>query len=84
MIFKVFLNCLADLKKCKETSELFEDVEEDKAFCNIVEIFNCNINFWSKTILPIINSVGPSSPLIDPSQMKPCFNNVSSILRIIN
>jgi hypothetical protein len=82
------LNCLWDLKNSEQTRDLFNNIETDKLFLNIVEIFNCNLNFWQMYLYPNVASLNktPNSTLINPSSFKTAFSqvnkNFSSFLNI--
>lgn len=74
VIIDVFLCCLINLKCSEQTSELFKDIDTKKIFCNITDVFNCNLTFWTKYLHPIVlnsasssnNSSSTSKNIIDP------------------
>ena len=57
---EVFFSCLANLKENEETSELFQDIDLKKLFCNIIDLFNCSISFWQSKLHPIVESLRKS------------------------
>ena len=83
VIIDVFLNCLISLKANDLTAELFKDIDIKKLFCNIVDVFNCNLNFWQTYLHPIVDAIVQNennkdfSPIIDPSALIEGFSNVA-------
>ena len=78
IIIDVFLSCLVSLKCGEQTAELFKDIDIKKLFCNITDVFNCNLNFWQTYLYPIIENLErTSSKIIDPACLVDGFSNVS-------
>jgi hypothetical protein len=77
IIIDIFLNCLTSLKACDLTTELFSDIDINKLFCNIADVFNCNLNFWQKYLQPIVEDLRTSSDKqIDPFRLIEGFSDV--------
>lgn len=77
IIVDVFLSCLVGLKCHEATAELFKEIEINKLFSNIIEVFNCNVNFWQTYMYPIVQSLRESnSKIIDPLSLVEGFSNV--------
>lgn len=73
----MYLNCLYDLQTSEQTKDLFRDIEVEKIFLNIIEIFNCNIRFWQNYLYPKMCDVAKSATiLINPSALKLAFLQV--------
>lgn len=80
IIIDVFLNCLLSLKSSDLTAELFNEIDIKKLFCNIIDVFNCNLNFWLKYLHPIVHNIQQTnSKQIDPSSLINGFSDVSSM-----
>lgn len=81
IIIDVFLNCLLSLKLSEQTCDLFIDVDLKKLFCNIIDVFNCNLNFWLKYMYPIVQSLQVNNnKIIDPASLIDGFSDVSLLL----
>ncbi len=81
IIIDVFLNCLLSLKSSDMTAELFNEIDLKKLFCNITQVFNCNLNFWLKYLHPIVqNMQQTNNKQIDPSNLINGFSNVKFFL----
>lgn len=83
ILLQVFLSCLINLKCSEQTSDLFKDIDIKKLFCNINEVFNCNLAFWQDYLHPIILDLTTSSSstnsknlLIDPTALVKGFSEV--------
>ncbi len=57
VIIDVFLSCLVGLKCHEATCELFKEIEVGKLFSNIIEVFNCNLKFWTEFVFPIVEGL---------------------------
>lgn len=81
---EVFFSCLANLKENEETSELFQDIDLKKLFCNIIDLFNCSISFWQSKLHPIVenlrkskcSSTSPKDLIVSPVYLIDAFSNV--------
>ena len=85
ILLQVFLSCLINLKCSEQTSDLFKDIDIKKLFCNINEVFNCNLSFWQDYLHPIILDLTTSSSstnsknlLIDPTALVKGFSEVGT------
>jgi hypothetical protein len=85
ILLQVFLSCLINLKCSEQTSDLFKDIDIKKLFCNINEVFNCNLAFWQDYLHPIILDLTTSSSstssknlLIDPTALVKGFSEVGT------
>lgn len=80
IIIDVFLSCLVKMKCHEQTAELFKDIEINKLFSNIIEVFNCNLNFWQTYFYPIVENLQQNnSKIIDPSMLVDGFSNFKSL-----
>lgn len=85
IIIDVFLSCLVSLKCNELTAELFKEIEINKLFSNIIEVYNCNLKFWQTYLYPIIKNLQDSDEkLIDPSSFVEGFSNVINLLTIFH
>jgi len=80
IIIDVFLNCLLSLKSSDLTAELFNEIDIKKLFCNIIDVFNCNLNFWLKYLHPIVHNIQQTnSKQIDPSSLINGFSDFKNL-----
>ena len=84
---EVFFSCLANLKESDETSELFQDIDLKKLFCNIIDLFNCSISFWQTKLYPIVenlrkskSSSSPKDLIVNPIYLIEAFSKVNFYL----
>jgi hypothetical protein len=84
IIIDVFLSCLISLKCNEQTAELFRDIDLKKLFCNITDVFNCNLTFWKAHFHPIVVDIQQiENKIIDPSLLVNGFMNVMNLFIII-
>lgn len=79
IVIDVFFNCLVNLKLNEQTREIFKDIDLKRLFCNIIEVFKCNLTLWSKYLHPTLHHLinGSSiSLLIDPKFLINSFSDV--------
>ncbi|CAG0917977.1 unnamed protein product, partial [Notodromas monacha] len=69
VITKLFLACLMNLRK----SRILVDIDVNKLFANMQDILNANVDFWRRTILPMLEIARSSKEPLDPSLMKDGF-----------
>ncbi|RMZ98317.1 pleckstrin homology domain-containing family G member 5 [Brachionus plicatilis] len=84
IVIDVFLNCLVNLKLNEQTSELFKDIDLKKLFCNIIEVFKCNLTLWCKYLHPTLHNLvnGSSiSLLIDPQFLISSFSDFKNLFQ---
>ncbi len=80
VIIDVFMSCLINLKSTEQTSDHFKDIDIRKLFCNIIEVFNCNLTFWQRYLHPIILNLSASqTPLIDPLSLVDGFSEFKNL-----
>jgi hypothetical protein len=80
VIIDVFLSCLIQLKTTNDTGHLFADIEINKLFLNIIDIFNCNLTFWYSYLYPIVKDVKSSDGhLIHPSSLLDGFSKFNDL-----
>ncbi len=59
---------------------MFRDIEINKLFSNIVEVFNCNVSFWQAYLHPIIEGLRQSgSKLVDPLSLVEGFSHFKDL-----
>lgn len=59
---------------------MFRDIDIKKIFCNIIDVFNCNLTFWTEHLYPIVcNSVESGNSIIDPLQLVDAFSEFKSL-----
>jgi hypothetical protein len=80
-VFKLYFNCLHDLKTCEQTRDLFQDIDIDRLLLNFVEIFNCNLKFWQSYLYPKVVAVykKPDGLLINPCSLKVAFSQFKTV-----
>jgi hypothetical protein len=79
VVIDVFIACLDDLLLNEHTKSFFNDINKKKLFCNIIDVYNCNVKFWNDYLERLVIKKDSSSHLIDPSELKMAFYNVSSM-----
>lgn len=77
VVIDVFIACLNDLLSNEHTKSLFDDINKQKLFCNIIDVYNCNVKFWNDYLERLVIKKDSSGHLIDPSELKNAFDNVS-------
>ena len=76
VLFQVFKNCLLRVQK---DSDFLGDVDTEKLFSNIAEVYETNKNFWENHLRPVTEEARVTKKPIRPSQLNVSFASVRSI-----
>ena len=71
-LFQLFMNCLCNL----QNSLILCEIDTERLFCNIPEIYAANRRFWHLHVLPMLQESRQSKLPLDPSTMKDGFTKV--------
>jgi len=75
VIQDLFLNCLCNL----QNSLILCEIDTEKLFCNIPEIYAANRSFWHHHVFPMLQEARESRQPLNPSLMRNGFTKVSEI-----
>ena len=79
-IFQLFLNCLCNL----QNNLVLTEIDTERLFCNIPEIYAANRVFWHDYIMPMLTQSRKNGEPLNPSQMKEGFLKVRFTCIAIN
>ena len=71
-VFQLFLNCLCNL----QNNLVLTEIDTERLFCNIPEIYAANRVFWHDYIMPMLTQSRKTGEPLNPSQMKEGFLKV--------
>ena len=62
---QLFLNCLLNL----QSSSILSEIDTERLFCNIPEIYTANRIFWHENINAVVKASRESGNPLDPDMM---------------
>ena len=62
---QLFLNCLLNL----QSSSILSEIDTERLFCNIPEIYTANRIFWHENINAVVRASRESGNPLDPDMM---------------
>ena len=71
---QLFLACLCNL----QNESLLNEVDTDKLFSNIQEIYFANLNFWREHVTRMLDASRSSRQPLDPTLLTDAFYKVSA------
>ena len=72
---QLFLNCLCNL----QNNLVLTEIDTERLFCNIPEIYAANRVFWHDYIMPMLTQSRKTGEPLNPSQMKEGFLKVNLV-----
>lgn len=72
-LFQLFLACLCNL----QNESLLYEVDTDKLFSNIQEIYAANLTFWREHVTQMLDASRSSRQPLDPTLLTDAFCKVS-------
>ena len=69
---QLFLACLCNL----QNESLLYEVDTDKLFSNIQEIYSANLNFWREHVTNMLDASRSSRKALDPTLLTDAFYKV--------
>ena len=76
LLFQVFRECLFSLQR----DNFLREVDSDRLFSNIQDIYNTNRIFWSEYLRHVVAETKRTREPIKPSQLLDSFARVSQVL----
>ncbi len=69
---QLFLNCLCNL----QSNGILTEIDKERLFCNIPEIYTANRVFWQEHVSPMVNAARKSGDPLDPNMLLQGFMRV--------
>ena len=79
-LFQLFLNCLCNL----QNHSILTEIDTERLFCNIPEIYSANRVFWQENIRPMVKVSQETGEPLDPDMMLEGFTRVRRSPRLPN
>ncbi len=77
---QLFLNCLCNLQNLG----ILTEIDNERLFCNIPEIYTANRMFWHDNIRPVVQAARDTGQPLDPELMLEGFLKVSLMTFLAN